>query len=211
MTEKTSTLYSVNEIFYSLQGEGMRTGTANVFVRFSGCNLRCDVEPGPLSPGGFACDTEFRSGRKMTAQEIADEAHRIGGDCDWIILTGGEPGIQMDHELCRTLSDAGFFLAVETNGTIDLTSLVKYLKWLTVSPKIAEHAIKQVIANEVKYVRGYGQPIPQTTIKAEYHLISPAFSGQIVDKETIEWCVGLVKDNPKWRLSIQMHKILAIR
>ena len=196
--------YQVNEIFYSVQGEGVRSGTANVFVRFSGCNLTCNERE-----MGFDCDTEFVSGRKMTAKQIIDESLAIAPECQWIILTGGEPALQVDDELIQTLKKAGYKLAIETNGT---KKLPHGLDWITVSPKTAEHTLCQSIANEIKYVRQRGQDIPRPIIKADHYLISPAHntSNGFV-KETIQWCINLVKDNPKWRLSLQLHKILNVR
>src|SRR5262245_35338828 len=92
--------YRINEVFYSLQGEGVRAGTANVFVRFTGCNLRCAMEPGDRSPGGFDCDTEFVSGRAVTLEELDDwiGVATRGVACAWLILTGGEPALQADRE-----------------------------------------------------------------------------------------------------------------
>lgn len=203
-------LYTVNEIFYSLQGEGMRAGVPSVFVRFSGCNLECSIEAGPKSPGGFDCDTEFVSGRKLTGPEIVEECRRASGQlCSWVILTGGEPGLQVDKELVGLLHKVGYSIAVETNGSVDLSDLK--VDWMTVSPKVAEHAIRQKVADEVKYVRGYGQAIPKTVVEAKHCLVSPAFAGQHVDHDTLAWCIQLVKDNPRWRLSIQGHKLWNIR
>lgn len=200
--------YTVNEQFLSLQGEGMRAGTVNIFTRFTGCNLKCSVEPGPLSPGFFNCDTEFASGRKMTAEEIVLFARKLSPTCNWMILTGGEPGLQVDDELIAALHGAGYRLAIETNGTIALPSDID---WVTLSPKVAEHAVKQLDANEIKYVRGLGQAIPKPAATAEHKLISPAFEGNHLDKETLQWCINLVKENPEWRLSVQLHKSWVVR
>lgn len=195
--------YQVNEIFHSLQGEGVRTGTSNLFLRFSGCNETCRVES-----HGFDCDTEFASGRKMTMEEIVAEFREIGGPCDWVILTGGEPALQLDRELIDGLHQAGYRLAIETNGSI---ALPEGIDWITVSPKVAEHAIRQRTAHEVKYVRGYGQAVPRTVVQAEHYLISPAFNGLELDARTLDWCIRLVKENPPWRLSVQQHKLWRVR
>lgn len=202
------TSYSINEIFYSLQGEGMRAGEASVFVRFSGCNLQCAKEAGPKSPGGFDCDTEFVSGRSMSAKEIVDECRRIGKGCQWIVLTGGEPTLQLDPALIDVLKGASYQLAIETNGTAEVNSKID---WVTVSPKVAEHAIRQRRADEVKYVRGHGQGIPKTVVEAPHKLVSPAFAGDQVDAQALAWCIRLVQDNPAWRLSVQQHKLWNIR
>ena len=195
--------YLVNEIFYSLQGEGVRAGTPNLFLRLSKCNLTCKVET-----HGFDCDTEFESGRWMTAEEIVAEMRQLSETCDWAILTGGEPALQADPELIGALHAAGYKLAIETNGSLELAS---GFDWITVSPKVAEHAIRQRAAHEVKYVRGYGQGIPKTVVQAEHYLISPAFEGADADPRALEWCVRLCKENPPWRLSVQQHKLWKVR
>lgn len=195
--------FSINEIFYSLQGEGVRAGTPNLFLRFSGCNQTCVVES-----HGFDCDTEFVSGRKMTAAEIVAELRALSPDCEWVILTGGEPALQLDEHLIAALHAAGLKLAVETNGSL---ALPEGIDWITVSPKVAEHAVRQLTADEVKYVRGYGQGIPKTVVKARHYVISPAFDGPRLERRTLEWCIKLVKENPPWRLSVQQHKIWNVR
>jgi 7-carboxy-7-deazaguanine synthase len=195
--------YAVNEIFYSLQGEGVRAGTPNLFLRLSRCNLACTVET-----HGFDCDTEFESGRRLTLEEIVAELRQLSGACDWIILTGGEPALQVDREMIDGLHTAGFRLAVETNGSIELPPGID---WITVSPKVAEHAIRQRKAHEVKYVRGYGQAVPRTVVEADHYLISPAFEGDQVDPRTLDWCIRLCKENPPWRLSVQQHKLWRVR
>jgi len=195
--------YLVNEIFYSLQGEGVRAGTPNFFLRLAKCNLACKTET-----HGFDCDTEFESGRSMTLAEILAEFRQLSERCDWVVLTGGEPALQVDRELIDALHEAGYKLAIETNGSVELPAGID---WITVSPKVAEHAIRQRRAQEVKYVRGYGQAIPKTVVEAEHHLISPAFEGTEVDPRTLDWCIRLCKENPPWRLSIQQHKAWKVR
>ncbi|MEM9557158.1 MAG: 7-carboxy-7-deazaguanine synthase QueE [Acidobacteriota bacterium] len=195
--------YRINEIFYSLQGEGVRAGTPNLFLRFSKCNLTCRKET-----HGFDCDTEFESGRRMTLDEIVDEFRELAPSCTWVILTGGEPALQVDEELIEQLHAAGYQLAIETNGSMVLPP---GLDWITVSPKVAEHAIRQRTADEVKYVRGYGQDLPETVVEAPHRLISPAFEGLEVDARTMQWCIDLVRDHPDWRLSVQQHKLWQVR
>lgn len=200
VTEKQ---YRVNEIFYSLQGEGMRAGSANFFLRFSGCNETCLRES-----HGFDCDTEFTSGRWMTLDSIIQEMTTLSEACHWIVLTGGEPALQVDSALIEALHTRNYRLAIETNGSLQLPD---GLDWITVSPKVAEHAIRQRAANEVKYVRGYGQGIPKTVVTAEHYLLSPAFDGMRLDFRALEWCIQLVKENPQWKLSVQNHKTWRIR
>jgi organic radical activating enzyme len=224
--------YLVNEIFYSIQGEGMRAGEASVFVRFAKCNMRCTVEPGERSPGGFDCDTEFESGRRMTASEIDAEAalsvidvvdgSELPAGPRWIILTGGEPALQVDYPLCLALRSAGWKLAIETNGSIRLPMLPGShedrpdrcefpFDWIVVSPKVAEHAVRQRVADELRYVRGHGQEIPSPACRATHLLISPAFDGDAVDQRAVAWCQNLVRRNPGWRLSVQLHKLWRVR
>jgi len=208
---RTQKAYTVNEIFFSLQGEGARAGTPNVFVRFSGCNLRCDVEAGKLSPGGFACDTEFESGHRMTAPQIVVSALKLAPKAGvGVIFTGGEPALQLDKALVDSLRKAGFGpLCIETNGTIEVAPLG--LDWISLSPKVAEHALRVPECSEIRYVRGYGQGIPRPRAKAERKFISPAFSGESLDPDTLRWCVDLVKAKPEWALSVQQHKTWGIR
>jgi len=205
--------YKVNEWFYSLQGEGMRAGTANVFLRFTGCNMRCAKEAGPKSPGGFDCDTEFESGNRHTAEEIVDLVDKCWSegsgnpesDNKAVICTGGEPGIQLDKRLIELLKERGFYVAIETNGSIDVRG--RGIDWITVSPKVAEHAVRCETADEVKYVRGVGQAVPKPKCKADHQLLSPAFNGLTLDQESLRWCIELVEQNPEWRLCAQLHKV----
>lgn len=225
--------YLVNEVFLSLQGEGVRAGTLNVFVRLAKCNMACAVEPGPRSPGGFDCDTEFESGRRLTAAEVVAEVGRLwpGGLAEprgepWVVLTGGEPLLQYDRGLWTTLRDAGVRVAVETNGSLEaprregwemgdldqVTQLGGYCAdWVTVSPKVAEHAVRQRVAHEVKYVRGAGQAAPQTAVKALHYLVSPAHDGLRLDPEAMATCQRIIREDPRWRLSVQQHKAWRVR
>lgn len=195
--------YKVNELFYSLQGEGMRAGTAALFLRLAGCNMDCSV-----AIHGFDCDTQWRNGRGMTAEEIVIELEQLASGCRWVVITGGEPALQIDPPLIERLHKAGYKLAIETNGTVELPA---GLDWITVSPKVPEVQLRQRFAHEVKYVITTGQPIPQTTVQADHKLLSPAFKGMELDPTALAWCIDLVKQNPDWRLSLQMHKIWGVR
>jgi len=212
--------YMVNEDFYSLPGAGIGAGTANVFIQCSGCSLSCSM----AGEAGFDCDTEFASGRKMSADElrteIIDAVEREIGDTRMghgVIFTGGEPALQVDEELIRYLKASGYYLAIETNGTV---ALPNGLDWVCVSPKSAEHTIRQPKADEVKYVRNVGQGVPRPACRATHQLISPAFRTlQSTDGRprfepepgALEWCIKLVKENPAWRLSVQQHKGWGLR
>jgi 7-carboxy-7-deazaguanine synthase len=205
LREITPGKYRVNEIFFSIQGEGRRAGTPMVFVRFSDCNLRCSVVN-----SGFDCDTEFMSGSEYSAEDILAEAERLDPRCGWILFTGGEPGLQLDQHLVDQAKSKNWRIAIETNGTIKLP---QNIDWICVSPKSAEHTLRQRYAHEVKYVRCAGMQIPETSIEAEYYLISPAFLPDgAVKREDFDWCVDLVKQHSdKWALTIQYHKILGVR
>lgn len=128
--------------------------------------------------------------------------------CRWAVLTGGEPALQVDAALAAALRAAGYWLAVETNGTVPLPP---DLDWVCVSPKTAEHTLRVLHANEVKYVRRHGQAIPRPTVEARHYLISPAFGPDGLRREDLDWCVNLVRDNPRWRLSVQLHKFIGVR
>ncbi len=175
--------------------------------------MRCAKPPGPLSPGGFDCDTEFESGRKLSLNELVEECWRVASpndeveECRWVVMTGGEPGLQVNAELIDALHVYGFQVQIETNGSIELPPGIDCV---TVSPKVAEHCIRQTVATEVKYVRGYGQALPKTRVTAEHYWISPAFNGLSVDKETMDWCTKLI-EGTQWKLSLQMHKLLNVR
>jgi len=205
-------VYQVNEIFYSLQGEGVRAGTANVFVRFAACNLQCNVVE-----HGFDCDTDFTSGEEMDARDILQRAEelwegKLGRTQPCVIFTGGEPGLQLDDNLCGMF--ARWYKAVETNGTKQLPDA---LDWISVSPKTAEHTLRVVGENrfkvsELRYVRDVGQALPKPKLTASYRCISPAFTADgTVKQETMEHCFNMVTANPDWRLSMQLHKFWRCR
>ena len=200
--------YAINEIFLTVQGEGVRAGTAAVFLRFAACNLTCS---GTEVEGAFQplCDTEFASFRKLTGEQILAEIRDVAHEVRWIVCTGGEPALQLDGPLVSLLRSAGFLLAIETNGTVNVDTLA--LDWVCVSPKVAEHALQQLTAHEVKYVRAVGHGIPRPRIRADHYVLSPAAQGPTLDPRTIQWCVDLVLAHPQWRLSVQQHKLWGVR
>ena len=193
--------YKINEIFYSIQGEGARAGSANVFIRFAGCDLAC----------GF-CDTEFESGRHMTAQEVADEALRLMPRFPSVILTGGEPTLQYDEELSLAFQSREIDVAIETNGNNPLKAPVD---WISCSPKVADHIVAKNFPkgmDEIRYVRHPGQGIPEARgITAINRFVSPQFRGEVLDRKSLEHCIRLVRANPLWRLSVQQHKLWRVR
>ena len=198
--------YMLNEVFYSVQGEGVHAGSPMVFVRLAHCNLRCSV-----ANSGFDCDTEFTSYRTVTTAGLLEIMARCRGASPpgWALLTGGEPGLQLDDELVAALHDEGYVIAVETNGMVKLPDGVD---WVCVSPKSAEHTLRQRRVHELKYVRFAGMPLPAPALSADHYLLSPAFHPDgSIDIESARWCVQLVKENPTWRLSLQSHKFLQVR
>ena len=197
----------VNEIFYSLQGEGLNTGTPAVFVRLRGCNLQCPF-----------CDTEHAEGKEMTEGEIIEEVSRYKASL--VVITGGEPALQLTESLVEMLHLLGKTVAVETNGTIELP---KNVDWVTLSPKdafLGEKA-KPVLteADELKLVfsddlcRDACKCVSKyDNINVRHRFLQPCDTGDAVKnaeiiKKTIEYC----KEHPEWRLSLQTHKILNIR
>lgn len=182
------TEYRVNEIFYSLQGEGYYTGTPAVFLRFSGCNRACPF-----------CDTDFRAATVMTADEIADAVAAF--PARHLVATGGEPLLQLDSTLLRALKARGFYVQVETNGSMPVPPEVD---WVTCSPKEGPWQVNRI--DELKIVY-QGQDVEQTAslLPAPRLLLQPC-SGKNV-AETIAY----IMEHPRWRLSLQTHKLLDIR
>ncbi len=180
--------YKVNEIFYSLQGEGFYTGTAATFVRFSGCNLSCPF-----------CDTDHFAGENMDADEIVEAVKTF--PTRHLILTGGEPALQIDSALLKALKKEQFYIQIETNGTQIVPSEVD---WVTCSPKDAPIKINRV--DELKVVF-QGQDVEEIArlIPADHHFLQPC-SGKNIP-ETIDY----ILNHPQWRLSLQTHKLLDIR
>lgn len=192
----------VNEIFYSIQGEGFHTGEAAVFVRFAGCNLNCSF-----------CDTIITCSRNMTEQAIVTEVQRLSGPCRFVVLTGGEPTLQVTPLLVRMLHNAGYYVAVETNGT---HKLPRGIDWITVSPKKAfvkdhpDFAVND--CDEVKVVFDGCHDIDDCGIRAKYYYIQPCDTqNKRTNKEILSMCVNFIKENPRWKLSLQTQKILKVR
>ncbi len=180
--------YKVNEIFYSLQGEGYYTGTPAVFLRFSGCNRRCAF-----------CDTDFADGRMMDSNEIVAEISRF--PARHLVVTGGEPTLQLDSELINAIKAARFFIQIETNGSNPVPTGVD---WVTCSPKDAPWQIGRI--DELKIVY-QGQDVEQIAelLPAARHYLQPC-SG-LNTAETIDYILS----HPRWRLSLQTHKLIDIR
>lgn len=210
--------YQIKEIFYTLQGEGANTGRAAVFCRFAGCNLWSGREADRHNAVCRFCDTDFigtngnGGGRFETAKELASKVFET-----WepklnekvrplVVCTGGEPLLQLDEELINEFHKFGFEVAVETNGTKPAPDGID---WICVSPKAGAELI-QISGDELKLV----YPQPENTPEQFEHLDFRHFFLQPMDSPerekntilTVEYC----KRNPRWKLSLQTHKILGI-
>ena len=181
-------VYTVNEIFYSLQGEGFYTGTPAIFLRFAGCNRQCSF-----------CDTDHHHGRQMSGEEIADACAAFPRR--HLVVTGGEPLLQLDSDLLRRLKAKGFYVQIETNGSLPAPPEVD---WVTCSPKDAPWNIDRV--DELKIVY-QGQDVEETAalFGTPRRFLQPCSGLNI--KETIDYILA----HPSWRLSLQTHKLLDIR
>lgn len=199
----------INEIFYSLQGEGAHTGVPAVFVRFSGCNLQCTF-----------CDTSHAEGVEMTDSEIVAYVNTY--PAEWIILTGGEPSLWIDEDFIHTLHvGTGKKIAIETNGTRPVPSTID---WVTFSPKIgmttplsAAEAVSLRLAkaDEVKVV-DIGQDLepyfhlPQVGSNTQMFLQPCWVADPTQARENEQRTVSRVLADPRWRLSLQIHRKLGI-
>ena len=192
----------INEIFHSLQGEGFHTGTAAVFVRFSGCNLSCPF-----------CDTNHSSGKMMSDDDIVSEIVRIRHGATLIILTGGEPSLFVDDILLEKIHaiESGIVIAIETNGTHPLPEGIDFV---TLSPKdqFVEN-VEVVLAkcSELKLVYPGSDPSRYCHIVCEHRFLQPCDSGNPrVNRANMAATVAYIKEHPQWRMSLQTHKILNI-
>ena len=201
-------MLKISEIFYSLQGEGHRTGEASLFVRLQGCSVKH-----ACFKSGVICDTEFESGQEFSIDYILDYAKKVG--TKWITWTGGEPTDQLTGEICLYVKKKGYKQSIECSG-IKQPSI--YIDWIALSPKIAEHIIIKkweqgedgFHCDELRWVRHKGQSIPKTKIKARTYYLSPHSDGANINTENLKHCIDLCLKNPEWKLSTQDHKIWSV-
>ena len=207
-------MYRVHEIFFTLQGEGAHSGIPAVFVRFSGCNLRCPW-----------CDTEFTEYTEMSAEQIVstmldlyDTPNERRKMC---VLTGGEPSLQVDTSLVEALHKAGFYICIETNGT---HALPEGIDWITCSPKegtkLALHKVNEV---KVVFTGTYDPEVWRQYLEAEHWMLQPLrYNGEwllmsgiddfeIDSNDNLDDTVRYILAHPFWRLSVQLHKIAGLR
>lgn len=187
----------VVEIFHSIQGEGANFGMSAVFVRLAYCNKTCHF-----------CDTDWMTGEDYTLEKLKTEVDSY--QCKTIIWTGGEPTLQLTDEVLRYFP--GYYHCIETNGTRPVPSLINYI---TCSPKVKAEELKRNIpfVHELRYPIAIGDALPNLDQlpKADRYLVSPLFDDAEMNQENLEYCVLLVKNNPMWRLSVQIHKLLNVR
>ena len=207
-------IYSIKEIYYTIQGEGFHSGRAAIFCRFSGCNLWTGREEDRHKAICQFCDTDFwgtdgKNGGKYTAEELIlkfKELVPLGGfDNLMVVFTGGEPALQLDTELLSACKTANYYTAIETNGTIVLP---KGIDWICVSPK-ANTEITVTTGNELKVVIPQEQDISMF-LKFDFdHFYVQPMDGSFIKENTL-LAINYVKENPQWKLSIQTHKYLGI-
>lgn len=207
--------YAVKEIFLTLQGEGAQAGRRAVFLRFAGCNLWSGREEDRATATCQFCDTDFvgtngeNGGKYADAAALADKVQSLWGEAGgtpYVVITGGEPMLQLDAALIDALHARGFEIGVESNGTLPA---VPGIDWLCISPKAGSDVV-QTKGNELKLV--WPQPGSDwQTMESwsfDHFLIQPMDS--VARAENLQAAIQFVMDHPKWRLSLQNHKALGL-
>ena len=199
----------VNEIFYSLQGEGVYTGTAAVFLRLSGCNMKC-----------WFCDTKgHEQGTEMTEDEIAERVSQY--PARHIVITGGEPTMQLNARLTQLLHEKGFYIQIETNGALPLKDGTE-VDWITCSPKGNEIKIQRIDELKLLFIKEYLEKYKE--VKASQRCLQPldeggqevqtlasqAGSSRFASSRGGNEVISYIKEHPQWRLSLQTHKLINI-
>ena len=208
-------MYKIKEIYFTLQGEGFHTGRPSIFIRFSGCNLWSGLEKDRKNAICNWCDTDFvgtdgTNGGRYSSNEIKNIIVNLWPENEsskpYVVCTGGEPLLQIDKNLIKVIQNAGFEIGLETNGTIIPPDGIN---WICVSPK-ANTDIVLKNGNELKVV--YPQcgmnPRIHEKLKFDHFYIQPMDG--IDQKDNIRRSEKFVLDHPKWKLSLQTHKILGI-
>jgi 7-carboxy-7-deazaguanine synthase (Cx14CxxC type) len=207
--------YTVKECFLTLQGEGVQSGSRAVFLRFAGCNLWSGREQDRATAECQFCDTDFvgtdgkGGGKFKQADVLAAHVERLWGDGQdqrLVVITGGEPMLQLDPALVDALHARGFKIAVETNGTLPATSGVD---WICVSPKAGTEVVQRS-GNELKLVwpqEGI-DPVQLESWAFDHFLVQPMDCPE--REAAVEAAVRLAMERPGWRLSLQAHKVLGL-
>lgn len=188
----------INEIFYSLQGEGHFTGTPAVFVRLSGCNMKCPF-----------CDTEHEEHTEMSEEEIVREVTRH--PATHVVITGGEPTMQLNRRLTDMLHAEGKFIQMETNGTLPVPEGCR-IDWITCSPKRTHVSLSHV--DELKVVLQHpGQDMECfNKMEATVYSLQPCdLKDEAENARNLKAAIDYCLSNPKWRLSLQTHKMINVR
>ena len=187
----------INEIFYSLQGEGRFAGTPAVFVRFSGCNLAC-----------VFCDTTHQTFKEMTENEIV--AKVTSYPATHVVLTGGEPALQLTSSLVQKLHEKGRFVQIETNGTQPLPADC-CIDWITCSPKYRPVLLAHIDELKVVYQSPAQDMAQYDKFKARTFSLQPCDVGdKKINEQTLKQAVDYCMKHPKWHLSLQTHKLIGI-
>ena len=207
--------YAVKECFLTLQGEGVQSGSRAVFLRFAGCNLWSGREEDRAAAQCNFCDTDFvgtdgeGGGKFAGADALAAHVERLWGEGRerrLVVITGGEPMLQLDEELVEALHARGFRIAVESNGTLPATPGID---WLCISPKAGTDVVQRR-GDELKLV--WPQPgIDPAEVEQwsfDHFLVQPMDCEQ--GQQAIDAAVRLAMDRPKWRLTLQSHKVVGL-
>jgi 7-carboxy-7-deazaguanine synthase (Cx14CxxC type) len=213
---RNNVTYSVKEIFYTLQGEGTHAGRPAVFCRFSGCNLWSGRESDRASAVCKFCDTDFvgtdgeLGGKYPDSSTLAKQIDSLWpasyAGSKFVVFTGGEPLLQLDRPLIDSMHACGFEIAIETNGTLDVPAGID---WVCVSPK-AGSFLRVTSGNELKVViPQQGQVLASYEDLAFDHLYLQPMDGPQLEANT-RLAIELCKKNPRWKLSLQTHKLLHI-
>ena len=207
--------YAVKECFLTLQGEGMQTGRRAVFLRFAGCNLWSGRERDRATAQCNFCDTDFvgtdgeRGGKFADSDGLADlvlDLWGVGRENRLVVITGGEPMLQLDRQLIDALHARGFRVAVESNGTL---AAIEGIDWLCVSPKAGTDVVQRS-GDELKLVwpqRGI-DPVELESWDFSNFLVQPMDCE--AREEALKAAIGLVMERPRWSLSLQTHKVLGL-
>ena len=208
--------YSVKEIYYTLQGEGAQTGRPAVFLRFAGCNLWSGREEDRARATCTFCDTDFvgtdgpGGGKFAAADAVADAVARKWpaeeGGCPYVVCTGGEPLLQLDPALIEALHARGFEIAIETNGTLIPP---EGIDWICVSPKAgADFVLTHGDELKLVFPQAGAEPERFTALDFHHFFLQPLDGPQRLanTKAAAAYCLA----HPKWRLSLQTHKLIGI-
>ena len=207
--------YAVKECFLTLQGEGVQSGSRAVFLRFAGCNLWSGREQDRAAAQCGFCDTDFvgtdgeGGGKFYSAVELAAHVEALWGggrEARLVVITGGEPMLQLDAALVDALHARGFRVAVETNGTLPAAP---GLDWICVSPKAGTEVVQRQ-GNELKLVWPQAgiDPVELEAWSFDHFLVQPMDCEKRED--ALEAAIALAMSRPKWRLSLQAHKVVGL-